>query len=75
MSFITTLSKLLLIVGGINWGLIGYIHYDLIAAFLGDMTPAACTAYIIMGSAAFWLLFAMLYEALPGPYEPADRIR
>lgn len=69
MSFITTLSKLLLIVGGINWGFIGLVHFDVLAAFLGEMTTAACMAYMLVGAAGIWLLLVMLYDALLGPYE------
>lgn len=72
MSFITTLSKLLLIVGGINWGFIGLFHLDVLAAFLGEMTAAACTAYMMVGAAGMWLLLVMLCDALLGPYQPKD---
>lgn len=72
MPFITNLSKLLLIVGGINWGFIGLIDFDLVAAFLGEQTAASCAAYILVGSAAVWLLLVMLYDALLRPYEPSD---
>lgn len=70
MSFITTLSKLLLIVGGINWGFIGLFHLDVLAAFLGEMTATACTAYMLVGAAGVWLLLVMLCDAFLGPYEP-----
>ncbi len=69
MSFITHLSKLLLIVGGVNWGLVGLLHFDPIAVFLGEKSFSCCTAYILFGLAAGWLLLAMLYEAVLGPYE------
>ena len=68
MPIITTISKLLLIIGGINWGFIGLFHLDVVAAFLGEMTVASCTAYIAVGLAGVWLLLVMLCDAALGPY-------
>ena len=74
MSYITTLSKLLLIIGGLNWGLIGFVHFDLIATFLGEMTAASRVFYASMGSAGVWLLSTMLCDAMLGPYESANTV-
>lgn len=45
----------LLIVGGLNWGLIGLFTFDLIAAILGDMSVLARIVYILVGIAAIWM--------------------
>ncbi len=72
MALTTNLAKLLLIVGGANWGFIGLTGVDMIAAFLGEMTAASRTAYVLAGMGAIWLLILMLSDALLGPYGPGD---
>ena len=42
---------LLVIVGALNWGLVGLFNYNLVQALLGDMTPAARVVYTLVGVA------------------------
>jgi uncharacterized membrane protein YuzA (DUF378 family) len=52
-------TLLVLIVGGLNWLLVGVAKYDLVAsAFGGADTVPARTVYILVG-------FAALYQLLP----------
>jgi uncharacterized protein len=46
------ISLVLLIVGGLNWGLIGLFSFDLVAAIFGDMTVASRVIYTLIGIAA-----------------------
>ena len=48
---------ILLVIGGLNWGLIGFFGYDVIAAVLGDMTTIAKVFYALIGLAALYELF------------------
>lgn len=48
---------ILLVIGGLNWGLIGFFGYDVIAAILGDMTTIAKVFYALIGLAALYELF------------------
>ncbi|MHB1571216.1 MAG: DUF378 domain-containing protein [Solirubrobacteraceae bacterium] len=49
---------LLLIVGGINWGLVGIFRFDLVAAvFGGAAAPLSRIIYAAVGVAAIWQLF------------------
>jgi len=42
----------LLIVGGLNWGLVGLFDLDLVARLFGDGTPLARVVYVLVGLAA-----------------------
>jgi len=41
----------LVIIGAINWGLVGILQLDLVAKFLGDMTTASRAVYAAIGVA------------------------
>jgi len=51
---------LLLIVGGLNWGLVGFFNYNLVTAIFGDMTTAARVVYDLVGLSALYLIFASM---------------
>lgn len=56
MKVINLLTLFLVIVGGINWGLVGAAQYDLVAEIFGAGTAAARTVYILVGISALWQL-------------------
>lgn len=47
-----TISLVLLIIGGLNWGLVGLFDFDLVAAIFGDMPRVAQAVYVLVGVAA-----------------------
>ncbi len=50
-------TLVLIIVGGINWLLIGLFQFDLVAAlFLGEDSVLARTVYVLVGLSALWQL-------------------
>ena len=44
----------LLVVGGLNWGLVGIFHFDLVASLFGDMSMASRIVYILVGLSALF---------------------
>ena len=54
MRLINTLTLVLLIVGGLNWGLVGLLNFDLVAAIFGEMSPLSRIVYNLVGVAAVW---------------------
>ena len=50
------IAFILLIIGGLNWGLIGFFNFDLVAAIFGDMSAVAKVVYALVGLAALWEL-------------------
>ncbi len=54
MQFLNTLTKILLIVGGLNWGLVGLLDFDLVAKLFGDMTGLSRAVYSLVGISAIY---------------------
>ena len=44
----------LLVVGGINWGLVGLLRFDLVATLLGDATVLSRLVYTVVGLCALY---------------------
>ncbi len=63
MKFINILTLVLVIVGGLNWGLIGLFDFDLVAAIFGAGSMLSRLVYILVGLSAAWQivpLFAVI---------------
>ena len=52
LSVVGTIALILLIVGGLNWALVGLFNFDLVAALFGDMTTVSRAVYVVVGIAA-----------------------
>jgi len=59
MRVITILTLVLLIVGGLNWGLVGLFGFDLVAAIFGEMSPLSRIVYCLVGLSALWQLLVL----------------
>ena len=54
-------SKLLTIIGALNWGLVGLLDFDLVAAIFGKKSFASRLVYTLVGLAGVYLI--MKYKA------------
>ncbi|PDT47729.1 MULTISPECIES: DUF378 domain-containing protein [Sinorhizobium] len=59
MKFISILTLLLVIVGGLNWGLVGLFGFDLVAAIFGAGSGLARIVYILVGLSAVWQIIPL----------------
>lgn len=59
MRAINVITLVLLIVGGLNWGLVGLLGLDLVAAIFGEMSPLSRIVYVLVGISAVWQLLAL----------------
>jgi hypothetical protein len=50
------ISLVLVIVGGLNWALVGVLNFDLVAALFGDMSAISRIVYTLVGVSAIYLL-------------------
>ena len=57
MSTLDWLAVILVIIGGLNWGLIGFFKFDLVAAIFGDMSAVSRVVYALVGLAALYMIF------------------
>jgi uncharacterized membrane protein YuzA (DUF378 family) len=53
------LVRLLVIVGGLNWGLIGAFNFNLVDSLLGAGSMLAKVVYIAVGLAAVYMAYGM----------------
>lgn len=59
MRIVNTLTLALLIVGGVNWGLVGLFGFDLVATLFGEMSALSRLVYTIVGACALWQLVSL----------------
>jgi uncharacterized membrane protein YuzA (DUF378 family) len=52
MRAINTITLLLLILGGLNWGLVGLFGFDLVATIFGEMSMLSRIVYALVGISA-----------------------
>jgi hypothetical protein len=58
MKAMNLITLSLVIVGGLNWGLVGLFDFDLVAAIFGGQdTVLASLVYIIVGLSALWQIY------------------
>ena len=50
-------ALVLLIIGGLNWGLVGLFGFDLVAAIFGPMTAISRIVYVLVGLAALYAIY------------------
>jgi uncharacterized membrane protein YuzA (DUF378 family) len=62
MKTLDTLATALVIVGGVNWGLVGLAQFDLVATLLGEMSVAARAVYTLVGLSAAYLAVRRLSQ-------------
>jgi hypothetical protein len=53
---ISLIAFVLLVIGGINWGLVGLFNYDLVASLFGAGSVVANVIYVLVGLSALWLI-------------------
>ena len=57
MNTLDWIAMILLIVGGLNWGLVGLADFNLVAAIFGDDSALSRILYILVGLSALWSLY------------------
>ena len=56
------IALVLVLLGAINWGLVGIFNWDLVAAIFGAGSVLAIIIYIIIFIAAIWLIVDLCLE-------------
>lgn len=57
MNSLDWIAVTLVIIGGLNWGLVGLFNFDLVAAIFGDMSGVSRVIYTLVGLAAVYKIF------------------
>lgn len=71
MRIVNTITLVLLVVGGLNWGLVGLFGFDLVAALFGEMSPLSRIVYTLVGISALWQLVPLFQGEEDGRRSPA----
>lgn len=56
MKYLKQIAYVLLIIGGINWGVYGVSGYDLVHVLLGGIPMLANIIYVLVGLSAVYIL-------------------
>ena len=60
MNALDKLAMLLLIIGGLNWGLVGWWKYNLVDKIFGVESTMSRVIYAIVGVAALYCIFSII---------------
>ena len=54
------ISMILLIVGGLNWGLVGLFDFNLVAALFGEGSALSRLVYVLVGLSALYSIYTTM---------------
>lgn len=57
MSALDYLAMALLIIGGLNWAMVGLFDVDMVATLFGVGSPATRIVYVVVGLAALYSIY------------------
>jgi uncharacterized membrane protein YuzA (DUF378 family) len=63
---IYTVALVLIVIGGINWGLVGVFDYNLVDSLFGEGSALARVIYALVGLSALYVL-ALQFVPEPAP--------
>ena len=73
MKKLDVFAGVLLVVGALNWGLVGLLHVDLVAALVGrhfgETTPISSAIYTLVGVAGVYE--ALAWKAIQRRWQPS----
>lgn len=55
LSTIDVIAIILVVVGGLNWGLVGLVNLDVVSAVLGTASALTRIVYVLVGLSAVYL--------------------
>ena len=61
-SVIDWIALILLIIGGLNWGLVGLFKFDLVNTVFGSIPILATIIYVLVGIAALYTIYYLFKE-------------
>ncbi len=60
MNVVDWIAFILVVVGGINWGLVGILNFDLVATLFGAMSMISRIVYALVGIAALYKIYMVI---------------
>jgi uncharacterized membrane protein YuzA (DUF378 family) len=62
-------AAVLLVIGGLNWGVVGATGSDLVGALFGPLSPLSRVVYLVVGLAGLYQ--AVQWKAIQRRWQPA----
>lgn len=59
MNVLDWIVIVLVVIGALNWGLVGIFRYDVVKSILGDMTTLTRIIYTLVGLSGLYLIFTV----------------
>lgn len=60
MKAVHTIAFILVVIGGLNWGLVAAFNFDLVATLFGSMPAIAKIVYGLVGLSALYMIFGIM---------------
>ncbi len=60
MNTLDKVAMLLLIIGGFNWGLVGWVDYNLVDSLFGTGSIVSRVIYAVVGMASLYCIYSMV---------------
>ena len=54
MKTLNLVTLILVIIGGVNWGLVGFADFNLVAALFGEDSGLSRVVYVLVGASALY---------------------
>src|SRR5690606_39749799 len=69
------IAFVLVVVGGLNWGLVGLFELDVVASLFGDDSLVSRAVYLLVGLATVYLLTSMLIPRKIGRASCSEQVK
>ena len=66
MKILDWIAFVLVVVGALNWGLVGLVDFNLVSTLFGAGTMITKGVYILVGLAGIWMLFCCATKCCKG---------
>ncbi len=60
-SLLENIAKILVLIGALNWGLVGIANFNLVAAIFGELNLISRIIYILVGVSAIFLIISCFF--------------
>jgi len=59
MEVLIGIALILVVIGALNWGLVGFFNFNLVSAIFGDRTAMSRIIYALVGIAGLYTIFLL----------------
>ena len=60
MNALDWIAWILVVVGGLNWGLVGALNFNLVDSIFGFGSVGSAVVYVLVGLGALWMIISAL---------------